>query len=210
MERSQWKRGRIVWFTYLRSCQVWPLGILYRKCFQDWGPDRKERGWTTSGVERKNRKKERWVYCKVRWSLQGRKTREDKTLRAVCYRAGDVPGEITMLDRKESEDGPPVFVFFMIVILMHLVLGCLFIHFLAICTSFQNSVFTLFILTAQGFKFILITCLKHNWQEFPPIFRLSLLFPPSETSCLFLLLGVRYIFLNFFSFKIHIKVINSF
>lgn len=48
----------------------------------------------------------------------GKEDREDKTLRAVCYRAGDVPGEITMLDRKESEDGPPVFVFFMIVILV--------------------------------------------------------------------------------------------
>lgn len=58
-----------------------------------------------------------------------------------------MPGEIAMLDRKESEDGPPVFVLFMIVILMQSVLGCLH-TFLAICTSFQNSVFTLFILTA--------------------------------------------------------------
>lgn len=40
-----------------------------------------------------------------------------------------MPGEIAMLDRKESEDGLPVFVFFMIVILMQSVLGCLFIHF---------------------------------------------------------------------------------
>lgn len=93
-----------------------------------------------------------------------------------------MPGEIAMLDRKESEDGLPVFVLFMIVILMQSVLGC--------------------------FKIILITCLKHCWQKFPPIFRLSLPFPPSEMSCLFLLLGVLYIFL--FSFKIHIKVVNSF